>query len=66
MDDITLAQANAAVAAAIEKAEQIGAKMNIAVVDAAQTSSVSLAWTGRGSARSTSLFARPAPPDSSI
>ena len=34
MDDITLAQANAAVAAAIEKAEQIGAKMNIAVVDA--------------------------------
>ena len=34
MDDITLAQANAAVAAAIAKAEQIGAKMNIAVVDA--------------------------------
>jgi uncharacterized protein GlcG (DUF336 family) len=34
MDDITLAQANAAVVAAIEKAERIGAKMNIAVVDA--------------------------------
>jgi uncharacterized protein GlcG (DUF336 family) len=33
MDDITLAQADAAVAAAIEKAKQIGAKMNIAVVD---------------------------------
>jgi uncharacterized protein GlcG (DUF336 family) len=33
MDDITLAQADAAVAAAIAKAEQIGAKMNIAVVD---------------------------------
>ena len=34
MDDITLEQANAAVAAAVAKAEQIGAKMNIAVVDA--------------------------------
>jgi uncharacterized protein GlcG (DUF336 family) len=34
MDDITLAQANAAVAAAVEKAERIGVKMNIAVVDA--------------------------------
>jgi uncharacterized protein GlcG (DUF336 family) len=34
MDDITLAQADAAVAAALEKAEQIGVKMNIAVVDA--------------------------------
>ncbi len=34
MDDITLAQADAAVAAAIEKAEKIGAKMNIALVDA--------------------------------
>jgi uncharacterized protein GlcG (DUF336 family) len=34
MDDITLAQADAAVAAAIGKAERIGAKMNIAVVDA--------------------------------
>ena len=34
MDDITLAQADAAVAAAIEKAERIGVKMNIAVVDA--------------------------------
>jgi uncharacterized protein GlcG (DUF336 family) len=34
MDDITLAQADAAVAAAIEKAERLGAKMNIAVVDA--------------------------------
>ena len=34
MDDITLAQANAAVAAALKKAEQIGTKMNIAVVDA--------------------------------
>ena len=33
MDEITLAQADAAVAAAIAKAEQIGAKMNIAVVD---------------------------------
>jgi uncharacterized protein GlcG (DUF336 family) len=33
MDDITLARADAAVAAAIEKAKQIGAKMNIAVVD---------------------------------
>lgn len=34
MDDITLAQANAAVASAVEKANQIGAKMNVAVVDA--------------------------------
>jgi uncharacterized protein GlcG (DUF336 family) len=34
MDDITLAQADAAVAAAIEKAERIGVEMNIAVVDA--------------------------------
>ena len=34
MDDMTLQQANAAVAAALKKAEQIGVKMNIAVVDA--------------------------------
>ena len=34
MDDITLEQARAAVAAALTKAEQIGTKMNIAVVDA--------------------------------
>jgi len=34
MDDITLTQANAAVAAALEKAEQTGTKMDIAVVDA--------------------------------
>jgi uncharacterized protein GlcG (DUF336 family) len=34
MDDITLKQANAAVLAALEKAEKLGAKMNIAVVDA--------------------------------
>jgi uncharacterized protein GlcG (DUF336 family) len=34
MDDITLEQARAAVAAAVTKAEQIGTKMNIAVVDA--------------------------------
>ena len=34
VDDITLAQADAALAAALKKAEQIGAKMNIAVVDA--------------------------------
>jgi uncharacterized protein GlcG (DUF336 family) len=34
MDDITLEQARAAVTAAVAKAEQIGAKMNIAVVDA--------------------------------
>lgn len=34
MEDITLAQANAAVAAAVKKADQIAAKMNIAVVDA--------------------------------
>jgi uncharacterized protein GlcG (DUF336 family) len=33
MDDITLGQARAAVDAALKKAEQIGAKMNIAVVD---------------------------------
>jgi uncharacterized protein GlcG (DUF336 family) len=33
MDDMTLAQADAAVAAAIKKAESLGAKMNIAVVD---------------------------------
>jgi uncharacterized protein GlcG (DUF336 family) len=33
MDDITLAQADAAVAAAIERAERIGVKMNIALVD---------------------------------
>ncbi len=34
MDDMTLKQAQAAVAAALAKAEQIGVKMNIAVVDA--------------------------------
>ncbi len=34
MDDITLQQAQAAVGAALKKAEQIGVKMNIAVVDA--------------------------------
>jgi uncharacterized protein GlcG (DUF336 family) len=34
MDDITLEQVWAAVAAAVTKAQQIGAKMNIAVVDA--------------------------------
>ena len=34
MDDMTLEQANAAVAAALAKAREIGAKMNIAVVDA--------------------------------
>jgi len=34
MDDITLEQATTAMAAARKKAEQIGAKMNIAVVDA--------------------------------
>jgi uncharacterized protein GlcG (DUF336 family) len=34
MDDITLAQAREAIAAAVKKAEAIGAKMNVAVVDA--------------------------------
>lgn len=34
MDDITLKQAQAAVAAALEKAAELGVKMNIAVVDA--------------------------------
>jgi uncharacterized protein GlcG (DUF336 family) len=34
MDDISLPQARAAVTAAIEKAEQLGTKMDIAVVDA--------------------------------
>jgi uncharacterized protein GlcG (DUF336 family) len=34
LDDITLQQANAAVAAAVAKAAEIGTKMNIAVVDA--------------------------------
>ena len=34
MDDITLQQATATVKAALDKAGQIGAKMNIAVVDA--------------------------------
>lgn len=34
MDDMTLEQAKAAVAAAIAKAETLGTKMNIAVVDA--------------------------------
>jgi len=34
VDDMTLAQANAAVAAAVAKAEQLAVKMNIAVVDA--------------------------------
>jgi uncharacterized protein GlcG (DUF336 family) len=34
MDDITLQQANAAVAAAVKKAAEIGTKMDIAVVDA--------------------------------
>jgi len=34
MEDMTLEQANAVVAKAVAKAQQIGAKMNIAVVDA--------------------------------
>ena len=34
VDDMTMEQANAAVVAAVAKAQQIGAKMNIAVVDA--------------------------------
>jgi uncharacterized protein GlcG (DUF336 family) len=34
MDDVTLVQARAAVDAALKKAEQLGTKMNIAVVDA--------------------------------
>ncbi len=34
MDDMTLEQANAAVSAAVVKAQQIGVKMDIAVVDA--------------------------------
>ena len=34
MDDITLQQANAAVAAAVKKAQEIGTKMDVAVVDA--------------------------------
>ncbi len=34
MDDMTLGMANAAVAAALVKAQEIGTKMNIAVVDA--------------------------------
>ncbi len=34
MDDMTLEEATAAVAAAVAKAEEIGARMNIAVVDA--------------------------------
>jgi uncharacterized protein GlcG (DUF336 family) len=34
MDDVTLKQADAAVAAALAKAREIGVKMNIAVVDA--------------------------------
>lgn len=34
MDDMTLDRARAAVAAAVEKAQQMGLKMNIAVVDA--------------------------------
>ena len=38
----------------MKKAEQIGAKMNIAVVDAGAISRRSHGWTGRGSARSTS------------
>jgi uncharacterized protein GlcG (DUF336 family) len=34
MNDITLEQAHAALAAALERAEQIGAKMDVAIVDA--------------------------------
>ena len=34
MSDITLEQANAAVSAAHKKAEELGVKMNIAIVDA--------------------------------
>jgi len=34
MSDITLAQAQSAVAAALEKSKEIGVKMNIAIVDA--------------------------------
>ena len=39
MDDMTLKQAQAAVAAALAKAEQIGVKMNIAVVSQPMLSS---------------------------
>ena len=37
MDDMTLEQANAALSAALAKAQQIGDKMNIAVVEPAPT-----------------------------
>ena len=66
MDDITLQQANAAVAAAVKKAAEIGTKMDIAVVDAgAQPQGLRPDGRGTGWARSTSPSARPAPPGSS-
>jgi uncharacterized protein GlcG (DUF336 family) len=50
MDDITLSQADAAVAAAIKKAEQLGTKMDIAIVDAGANlkrfSRMDSAWLG--------------------
>jgi uncharacterized protein GlcG (DUF336 family) len=52
MSDITLAQAKAAVEAAFAKAQQLGAKMNIAVVDAGANLRCFLrmdgAWLGSG------------------
>ena len=50
MDDITLQQAGAAVAAAVAKAVEIGAKMNVAVVDAGANlkafARMDVAWLG--------------------
>ena len=65
MDDVTLEQAYAVVAAALAKAREIGTKMNIAVVDAGANLKAFVRMDGRGSARSTSPCARRAPPASS-
>ena len=48
MADIMMKQAQAVVAAALKKAEEIGAKMNIAVVNAGAISRHSSAWTRPG------------------
>ena len=65
MNDITLEQAQAAVAAAVRKADEMGVKMDIAVVDAGANLKAFVRMDGRGSARLTSPFVRPRRPGSS-
>ncbi len=65
MDNITLQQANAAVAAAVKKAAEIGTKMDIAIVDAGANLKAFARMDGAWLGSMASPFARPAPPGSS-